>query len=110
MQQLLSSCDAEVRVAASAAQAFEILDRWRPDVLVSDIGMPGEDGYALIHQLRRRPPADGGTLPAIALTAYAGEADRARVLSAGFQMHIVKPVDPIELTAAVAALAQGRGV
>ena len=109
MQLLLASCGAEVRVAASAAQAFEILDRWRPDVLVSDIAMPGEDGYALIQQLRRRSLEDGGGLPAIALTAYAGEGDRARILSAGFQRHMVKPADPVELTAAVAALAHRRG-
>jgi signal transduction histidine kinase/ActR/RegA family two-component response regulator len=106
---VLSRCGAEVRVAASAPQAIEILDRWRPDVLVSDIGMPGEDGYALIARVRARPADRGGTLPALALTAFARSDDRVRTLAAGFQMHVAKPVDPSELAVAVARLA-GRPV
>jgi CheY-like chemotaxis protein len=102
---LLSSCGAEVRVAASSAQALEIFDRWRPSVLVSDIGMPGEDGYVLIRKLRERTAARGGDTPAIALTAYARVEDRVKVLTAGFQMHVIKPVDPAELAAAVASVA-----
>jgi signal transduction histidine kinase/CheY-like chemotaxis protein len=102
VQTLLSSCGAEVRVAASASQALAILDRWRPDVLLSDIGMPEEDGFALIHQVRERPPERGGEVAAIALTAYARVEDRIRILAAGFQMHATKPVDPIELATIVA--------
>jgi CheY-like chemotaxis protein/anti-sigma regulatory factor (Ser/Thr protein kinase) len=101
---LLSACGAEVRVAASARQALEILDRWRPDLLLSDIGMPGEDGYALIHHVRQRPRERGGEIPAVALTAYARVDDRVRILTAGFQMHVTKPVDPVELAAVVASV------
>jgi CheY-like chemotaxis protein len=74
------------------------------DVVVSDIGMPGEDGYALIGRIRARGAAAGGDVPALALTAYARADDRARAIAAGFQMHIAKPVDPSELGAAVARL------
>jgi len=108
LQLLLASYGAEVRGAVSAAQALETLDAWRPDVLVSDIGMPVEDGYALIRRLRARVPERGGELPAVALTGYGSVEDRVRVLTAGFQMHVVKPVDPTELAAVVAMLA-GRG-
>jgi CheY-like chemotaxis protein/anti-sigma regulatory factor (Ser/Thr protein kinase) len=104
VQALLSSCGAEVRVAASTRQALDILDRWRPDVIVSDIGMPEEDGYALIHQIRERPPEAGGEIPAVALTAYARIEDRVQILTAGFQMHVTKPVDPTELATVVASI------
>jgi CheY-like chemotaxis protein len=104
VQTLLASCGAEVRVAASVRQALDILDRWRPDLLVSDIGMPGEDGYALIHEVRKRSVERGGELLAIALTAYARVEDRVKILTAGFQMHVTKPVDPMELATVVAAL------
>jgi CheY-like chemotaxis protein len=106
VQTLLASCGADVRVAASAHQALDILDRWQPDLVVSDIGMPGEDGYALIHQVRQRPPERGGEVPAIALTAYARVEDRVKILMAGFQMHVTKPVDPMELVAVVASVAR----
>jgi CheY-like chemotaxis protein len=101
LQTLFASCGAEVRVAASARQALEILDRWRPDVLVSDIGMPDVDGFELLAAIRQRPRERGGETPAIALTAFARTEDRIRVLEAGFQMHVPKPVDPSELTAVV---------
>jgi len=104
VQTLLVSQGAEVRVAASARQALDILDRWRPDVLVSDIGMPVEDGYALIQQVRRRAPGRGGDVAAVALTAYAHVEDRVKILTAGFQMHVAKPVDPAELVAVVASI------
>jgi signal transduction histidine kinase/ActR/RegA family two-component response regulator len=104
VQILLASCGAEVRVAASAGQALDILDRWRPDVLLSDIGMPGQDGYALIREVRQRPPGKGGDVAAVALTAYARVEDRVKILTAGFQMHVTKPVDPTELVAVVASL------
>jgi signal transduction histidine kinase/ActR/RegA family two-component response regulator len=104
---------AEVTVAASAAEALEAIDRDRPDVLVSDIGMPGTDGYALIRQLRQREErrgadgADGAPrrIPAVALTAYARAEDRRKALLAGFQMHLPKPVEPAELTTVVASVA-----
>jgi signal transduction histidine kinase/ActR/RegA family two-component response regulator len=106
---LLASCGAEVRVAASTGQALEILDRWRPDVLVSDIGMPGEDGYVLIERVRERPPHLGGDTPAVALTAYARVEDRVRILQAGFQMHVTKPVDPAELVTVVWTVSRAGG-
>ena len=104
VQALLASCGAEVRVAANVPQALAIFDRWRPDAIVSDIGMPGQDGYALIRQVRERPPERGGEIPAVALTAYARIEDRVQVFTAGFQMHVTKPVDPGELVAVVASV------
>ncbi|HSP96022.1 MAG TPA: hybrid sensor histidine kinase/response regulator [Candidatus Dormibacteraeota bacterium] len=100
---VLDHCGAEVRVAGSVKQALEILSRWVPDVLITDIGMPGEDGYALVERMRALE-GRAATLPAIALTAYASVEDRVRLLSSGFQMHIVKPADPGELTAAIGAI------
>ncbi|HZF11718.1 MAG TPA: response regulator [Thermoanaerobaculia bacterium] len=101
----LESNGAAVTAVASVAQALEQLDRRLPDVLLSDIGMPEEDGYTLIHKLRARGADQGATLPAAALTAYARTEDRERALAAGFQTHIAKPIDPSELIAAVARLA-----
>ena len=101
---LLTSCGAEVRVAVSAAQALELLGRWAPDVLVSDIEMPGDDGYALMRRVRLSPRR---ALPAIALTAHARAEDRARAFEAGFQRHLAKPCNPTELVEAVALLAGG---
>jgi len=100
---LLSSCGAEVRIAGSAAQALEVLTQWRTDVLVTDIGMPGEDGYGLLTKVRDQQ-GESARLPAIALTAYASRDDRIRLLSAGFQAHVAKPVDPEELVTVVANL------
>jgi CheY-like chemotaxis protein len=77
-----------------------------PDVLVSDIGLPDEDGYDLIRRLRSRGPDAGGGIPAIALTAYATADDRARALAAGFQLHLAKPIDPEALRASVSRLAR----
>jgi len=106
VQTLLVGVGAEVRVAASTRQALSILDRWHPDVIVSDVGMPDEDGYALIRQIRARPIEHGGQIPAVALTAYARVEDRVRILTTGFQMHVVKPVDPAELIAVIASLSR----
>jgi PAS domain S-box-containing protein len=106
---MLEQCGAEVTTAASARKALEVIERVRPDVLVSDIGMPEEDGYALMRKVRALPAGRGGRLPAAALTAYAGAEDRKRALRAGFQVHIPKPVDPAELVAAVASLAGRTG-
>jgi PAS domain S-box-containing protein len=107
LQQILEHCDGEVRVADSAAEALRMLEDWRPDVLLSDIGMPGEDGYELIRRVRQLPPERGGRTPAAALTAFARAEDRRRALLAGFQMHVAKPVDIQELAAVVASLARG---
>jgi signal transduction histidine kinase/ActR/RegA family two-component response regulator len=92
---------AQIRTASSAAEALRTLEKWRPDLLLSDIGMPGEDGYALMRKVRALDlPA--AAIPAIALTAYAGADDRERALAAGFHRHVTKPVEPQALTAAVA--------
>lgn len=82
----------------SAVEAVEEMERQRFDVLISDIGMPLMDGYALIEKVRRLPLECGGRIPAIALTAYAEVEDRMRMLSAGYQSHLPKPVESIELT------------
>jgi len=106
---ILTSYGAEVRDCASAAEAIQILDEWSPDVLVSDIGMPFEDGYELMRKVRAREPERGGLIPALALTAYARAEDAQRALEAGYQAHIPKPVDPGELAMAVANFAGRRG-
>ena len=90
----------------SAPLALEALAKEKLDVLLSDIAMPGEDGYALIAKVRSLPAAEGGRIAAAALTAYATAEDRARVLRAGYQGHFAKPVEPGQLVSAVAALAE----
>jgi signal transduction histidine kinase/CheY-like chemotaxis protein len=94
----------EVRTANSAPEALAACDDWRPDILIADIGMPGEDGYTLMKKLRARESERGGHIPAIALTAYARREDRLRALSAGYERHVTKPVEPVELLAVVASL------
>lgn len=108
LKALLDSCGAEVRIAASSAEALRVFDMWRPDVLVSDIAMPEEDGYELVRKVRTRSAEKGGGTPAVALTAYAKIEDRVNILTAGFQMYLSKPADPSELVAVVASLASGR--
>jgi len=108
VRRLLEDCDASVITAASAAEALVILRQSRPAVLLSDIGMPEEDGYALIRRIRQLPAHEGGQIPAAALTAFARTEDRAHTLSSGFQMHLSKPVEPSALLAAVANLAGRR--
>jgi PAS domain S-box-containing protein len=100
----IGQCGAEVVTAGSAREALATLQEMRPDLLISDIGMPGEDGYELIRKVRALPAARGGEIPAIALTAYARTEDRLRALRAGYQMHIVKPVELAELVAVMASL------
>ncbi len=95
-----------VRTAPDVRSALDALESEVPDVLLSDIGMPGESGYDLIRQVRALPPDRGGAVPAAALTAYVRPEDRRKVLGAGFMMHVPKPVDPAELVAVVAALAR----
>jgi PAS domain S-box-containing protein len=101
---ILVQAQAEVRAAESASAAFEIMDEWRPDVLVADIGMPQVDGYELIKQVRARGQRNGGDVPAVALTAYARTRDRLRVLSSGYQMHVPKPIQPDELIMVIASV------
>ena len=108
LAQILGQAGAVVTVAASADEALEVLRRWRPDVLVSDIGMPGDDGYVLIRKVRALGFEEGGQVRALALTAYARSEDRVLALEAGFHTHIAKPVDPLELTALIAGLAPER--
>ncbi len=103
--EVLRRCGAEVVAVSSAREALEVLQAWRPHVLLSDIGMPGIDGYMLIRRVRELPEEQGGRTPAAALTAYAGAEDRARSLSSGYQLHVAKPVEPAELAAVVASLA-----
>jgi PAS domain S-box-containing protein len=107
LRQILEHCNAEVETVSSAAEAVKRVESWRPDVLLSDIGMPGEDGYELIRRVRELPPDRGGRTPAAALTAFARGEDRRRALRAGFQMHLAKPVEIQELATVVASLAHG---
>ncbi len=104
LQQLLRERGASVQAAATAEAALEAIKTHPPDILVSDIGMPGTDGYALIQRVRALPPAEGGLIPAIALTAFARAEDRDRALRAGYQMHLGKPVDAETLVAAILGL------
>jgi len=106
---ILEQCEAEVEKCHSAAEALEALDRGHVDVLISDIGMPDMDGYELIRRVRERPADRGGRVPAVALTAFARVEDRVRVLSAGFQAHVGKPVEPAELLAVIASVAGRPG-
>jgi PAS domain S-box-containing protein len=107
LQAIVGSAGAEVMVAASAREAVDVFDRRRPDLIVSDVGMPGEDGYSLIRRIRSRSAADGGLTPAVALTAHARMEDRSRSLRAGFQYHLAKPADPAELVAVVRSFVDG---
>jgi len=101
---VLTQAGADVRAAASVREALQMLEAERPDVLVSDIGLPDEDGLGLIRHIRQAEAECGGFIPAVALTGYARAEDRDRSLTAGFQAHVSKPVDPAELAAAIATL------
>jgi len=105
---LLAGAGGEVRTSASAAEALATLARWQPDVLLADIAMPGDDGYALLSTVRSLAPTRGGEIPALALTAYAHPQDRERALAAGFLDYLVKPFEPPALVAAIAKLARTR--
>jgi len=98
----LSRCGADVVTASSSPGALEVLQQRLPDLIISDIGMPGEDGFEFIKKLRGLPVKRGGKIPAIALTAYAGAEHRARVLRSGYQMHLAKPIEPPRLANAAA--------
>lgn len=105
IREVLKECNAEVILSRSAAEALEALEQYQPDILISDLGMPDEDGYSLISKIRALPAERGGHIPAAALTAYARAEDRMRVLRSGFQFHLPKPVDSAELVTVVASLA-----
>jgi CheY-like chemotaxis protein len=100
---------AEVRTVVCAPEALAACDEWRPDILIADIVMPKEDGYTLMKKLRAREKANGGHIPAIALTAHARREDRLRAISVGYESHIPKPVDPIDLLSVVASLTKRIG-
>jgi CheY-like chemotaxis protein len=106
LKQGLEYCGARVRVAGSSSDALNELKMSLPDILISDIGMPGADGYDLIREVRRLPAALGGRIAAIALTAYTRVEDRLQALRAGYDMHVPKPVELAELVAVAARVAR----
>ena len=106
LRTLIEQCGAHVNLASSVAEGLQQCESWRPDLLISDIGMPDQDGYALIAGVRARSPELGGDVPAVALTAYARTEDRTRALLAGFNNHVAKPVEPLELLAVIASLSR----
>lgn len=105
IREVLKECGSEVITSHSAEEALVALEQHKPDILISDLGMPDEDGYSLISKIRALPAERGGQIPAAALTAYARAEDRMRVLRSGFQFHLPKPVDSAELVTVVASLA-----
>jgi PAS domain S-box-containing protein len=105
IRRVLSQCNAHVITAASAEEGLRILLAQRPNVIVSDVGMPEKDGYQFIREVRSLSASDGGRTPAIALTAFARSEDRTRAMRAGYQVHISKPIEPQELIATVGSLA-----
>ncbi len=106
LSEVLSEAGAEIRTAESAAEGFRLLEKFNPHVLVSDIGMPNEDGYSFMRRVRGLDPSGSGGVPSIALTAYTRGEDKTKALSSGFTTHIGKPVSPDALLAAVSNLAQ----
>jgi len=101
---ILEQAGAQVATAGSAREALAVFERFQPDVLVSDIGMPENDGYSLIRDIRKMEGDGGSTVPAVALTAFARAEDRSQALGSGFQAHLPKPIEPGELTAVIAQL------
>jgi signal transduction histidine kinase/CheY-like chemotaxis protein len=110
LKTVLEQCGAEVRTCASAAEVLAALEEHEPDILVSDIGMPEEDGYSLIKRVRAFEDGRGGRIPAVALTAYARVEDRLLALRAGYSMHVPKPVEPAELAVVIASLTGRKSV
>jgi len=102
---LLGRCHAEVRQETSAPAALETLRSWKPDILVSDIGMPGEDGYSLIRKVRELSVEEGGETPALALTAFTRNEDAQHALACGYQAHLCKPANPVKLAEVIRELA-----
>jgi hypothetical protein len=108
LRMVLEQSGLEVETAGSAREAMTRFAARVPDLLLSDIAMPGEDGLSLIQRVRELPPERGGKVPAAAITAYAGAEDRRQVLAAGFQHHVAKPVDPARLLGIISTMARGR--
>jgi CheY-like chemotaxis protein len=106
---VLVNAGAEARTVSSAAEAMAVLEEWLPDVLITDLEMPEEDGFSLLRRARRATMLRGQRLPVLALTAYGRPEDRVRILAHGFNMHLVKPADPAELVLAVASLSGRTG-
>jgi len=106
----LTDSGADVKTSATVQAALETLNRWKPNVIVSDIGLPGEDGYDLMRKVRALEPEKGGTIPALALTGYASAEHAKRARDSGYQTHIAKPVSPIDLVVAIAKLAAEASV
>jgi CheY-like chemotaxis protein len=102
---ILTRCGGEVKCCESAAEALKTFRDWKPDLLVSDIGMPNEDGYTLIKKLRKLKSKLAREIPAVALTAYATDDDRKRTLAAGFHLHVAKPIEPQALVLSIASAA-----
>ncbi|HEY2827971.1 MAG TPA: ATP-binding protein [Pirellulales bacterium] len=105
IRRVLEGCGAKVITCSSAAEALQILESERPAVLLSDIGMPDMDGYEFLRKVRALGPDRGGQVPAVALTAFARSEDRTKALLSGFMVHVIKPVEPTELAATIAAVA-----
>jgi signal transduction histidine kinase/ActR/RegA family two-component response regulator len=108
VRRVMEASGATVEACTSAAECLECFPKWLPDVLITDIGMAEMDGYTLIEKIRAFPPEQGGQVPAIALTAFAGSEDRRRSMMAGFDIHVAKPVEPGELVAVVGRLGARR--
>jgi CheY-like chemotaxis protein len=109
LEHVISECAAQVTAAASAHEAFVLVQHHPFDLLVSDVGMPEEDGHSLIRKIRLLTEEKGGSVPAIALTVYARSEDRAAAFRAGFDMHLSKPIDPSELLAIIGRLVSRQG-
>jgi CheY-like chemotaxis protein len=106
---VIGQCEARVTTASSVREALGAIESGTFDVIVSDVGMPDEDGHSLIRKVRALPPSRGGLTPALALTAYARGEDRTAAFRAGFDMHLAKPIDPTELLAVIARLVSRNG-
>lgn len=106
LEMVFEKCGAEVRAAASVSEALELFEQWKPGVMVCDIGMPEEDGYSFMRKVRAAEAGRAEQTPALALTGYARSEDRARAISAGYQMHMPKPIDPVRLTTAIVTLSK----
>jgi CheY-like chemotaxis protein len=104
LEAVFKQCGADVETCGSVTEALRMIEEYKPDVLVSDIGMPGEDGYSLIRKVREAEGKHGKHLPAVALTAFARTEDRFQALAAGFNMHVPKPVEPAELALVISRL------
>jgi CheY-like chemotaxis protein len=108
LQVALDNAGADVKTCSSSAEALRALKTWQPDCLVSDIGMPGEDGYDLLKKVRALKKSEGGTIPAIAVTGFAAIGDRARSNAVGYQVHLSKPVVLSELTSQIERLVKAE--